>query len=83
VKSLSQIINFLRIVTPVIARRPLSIAQSRDFPGNNGENYFAHLIQWDDRLDLVSFLIYSLIVSPEYDKSSREETILFFSPVKK
>jgi hypothetical protein len=56
-------------------------------PQNRGigyhENYFAHLIQGDDRLDLMSFLKDILIVSPEWDEPSRKETFHFFYLVKK
>jgi hypothetical protein len=72
-------IRFLRIIAPVIKRRlPLSTDQSTYLPGNNRENYFAHLIQGADRPDLVSLLKDILIVSPEWDEPSQEEIFLFF-----
>jgi hypothetical protein len=40
-------------------------------PGSNRENYFAHLIQGEDRLDLAPFLNDILIVSSEWDEPSR------------
>jgi hypothetical protein len=48
------------------------------FPSNYRENHFARFIQGDDRLDLISLLKNILIVSPEWDEPSREESILFF-----
>jgi hypothetical protein len=62
-----------------ITRRSfLSTAQSTNLPGNHRENFFAHLIRGEDRLDSISFLKDILIVSPEWDEPSREQTFLFF-----
>jgi hypothetical protein len=76
-----QMIRFLRIVGPFIARRSLSPrAQSTNLASSERQNYFAHLIQVEDRLDLISFLKDILILSPESDERSREETFLSLSP---
>jgi hypothetical protein len=76
-----EMIRFFRIVVLVITRRLLlSTAQPTNLSGNNRENYFAYLLQRDDRLDLISFLKALLIVSPESDELSREKT--FFSRLK-
>jgi hypothetical protein len=40
--------------------------------------FFAHLIQGEDTLDLISFLLkHILVVSPEWNECSSEETFLF------
>jgi hypothetical protein len=71
-------IRFGRIVAPVITRRSLlSTIQSTNLLGNNRENYFAHLIQGEDALDLICFPKDHLIVSPEWDDASREKTFRF------
>jgi hypothetical protein len=58
--------------------------EDRDYPQLNQqishiitENYFAYLIEGDDRVDLISFLKDILIVPPEWDELSRQEIFLF------